>query len=99
MGIYEADLQFWDQQDLNQFFANFTSIPNGTHPSTNSVDGGVSKTDKVSEGGGEILLDLDVAYPIVYPQSIVIWDENDLHYQGFNNDTSSFGFVSTASMR
>lgn len=94
MGIYESDLQFWDQKDLDLFFKNFTKIPQGVHPSTNSIDGGVAKTNNVSEGGGEMMLDLELAYPIVYPQSIVIWDENDLHYQSWNNDTSSFGFVS-----
>lgn len=59
MGIFEAELQFWDQEDLNLFFTNFTKyIPNGTHPTNNLIDGGVAITTNISEAGGESMLDL-----------------------------------------
>lgn len=62
MGIFEAELQYWDQLDLDLFFTNFTHfIPNGTHPIDNNVDGGVAKTTNVSEAGGESMLDLEVS--------------------------------------
>ena len=65
MGIFEAELQYWDQFDLNSFFTNFTRwIPNGTHPLNNLVDGGVAVTTNVSAAGEEAMLDLDMAYPI-----------------------------------
>lgn len=96
MAIYEADLQQWDQTDMNLFFANFTPwIHNGTGPRTVSIDGGVPHNNNVTNAainGGEILLDLQLSYPIVYPQTIEIWDENDMHYQSWTNDTSLFGF-------
>lgn len=64
MGIFEAELQYWDQPDLDLFFTNFTHwIPNGTHPIDNNVDGGVAKTTNVSEAGGESMLDLEVRKP------------------------------------
>lgn len=64
MGIFEAELQYWDQLDLDLFFTNFTHwIPNGTHPIDNNVDGGVAKTTNVSEAGGESMLDLEVRKP------------------------------------
>lgn len=64
MGVFEAELQYWDQLDLNLFFSNFTHwIPNGTHPIDNNVDGGVAKTTNVSEAGGESMLDLEVRKP------------------------------------
>lgn len=64
MGIFEAELQYWDQLDLDLFFTNFTHwIPNGTHPVDNNVDGGVAQTANVSEAGGESMLDLEVSKP------------------------------------
>ena len=64
MGIFEAELQYWDQHDLDSFFTNFTQIPNGTHPINNEIDGGVAQTSNISAAGGEAMLDLDMAYPI-----------------------------------
>lgn len=64
MGVFEAELQYWDQLDLDLFFTNFTHwIPNGTHPIDNNVDGGVAQTANVSEAGGESMLDLEVGKP------------------------------------
>ena len=111
MGIFEAELQYWDQHDLNSFFTNFTRIPNGTHPINNEVDGGVAQTHDVAIAGGEAMLDLDMAYPIgqirqisveflqvvlisfaVYPQTITVWNVDDIYYQTFPNDTYTWGF-------
>lgn len=64
MGVFEAELQYWDQLDLDLFFTNFTHwIPNGTHPIDNNVDGGVAQTTDVSEAGDESMLDLEVRKP------------------------------------
>ena len=93
MGIYESDLQFWDQLSLNLFFRNFTPyIPQGTHPSLKSIDGGIAQTTNVSMDGGEVELDLQLAYPIVYPQTITIWDEDDIPYQTIESNTYNSGF-------
>lgn len=41
MGIFESELQFYQQNDLNSFFTSFThNIPNGTHPIAANIDGG-----------------------------------------------------------
>lgn len=64
MGIFEAELQYWNQHDLNSFFTNFTRIPNGTHPIDIEIDGGVAQTRNISADGEEAMLDLDMAYPI-----------------------------------
>ncbi|KAF2171470.1 hypothetical protein M409DRAFT_63728 [Zasmidium cellare ATCC 36951] len=92
MGIFEAELQFWDQVDLDKFFTNFTNIPNGTHPIDYNIDGAVSKTTNVSEAGVEAMLDLELAYPIVYPQTISIFNEDDLFYQAQANQTYNYGY-------
>ena len=98
MGIYESEFQRWDQTDLDIFFANFTNgrVPKGAHPISMAIDGGRSEalqTFPKTNNGDEAALDLNIAYPIVYPQQIGIWDENDLHYQHWiKNDTWTWGF-------
>lgn len=64
MGIFE-DGDFYSQEDLNLFFANFTSyIPAGTHPIPNFVDGAEAPVP-VTDAGGESDLDFELAYPIM----------------------------------
>ncbi|KAI1868901.1 hypothetical protein JX265_006880 [Neoarthrinium moseri] len=93
LGIFEAELQFWDQRDLDLFYANLTNwIPRGTHPINEEIDGGVAQTSNSSLAGGEAMLDLLLAYPIVYPQSITVLNVDDLHYQTWDNDTYTWGF-------
>jgi tripeptidyl-peptidase-1 len=93
MGIYESLLEFWNQQDLDSFFTSlYPVIPNGTHPIDNGIDGGVATTSSPVNDGGEMMLDIQLAYPIVYPQTVTIWDEDDLNYQGEANVTYNGGF-------
>lgn len=71
LGIYEADNEVYAQKDLNDFFTlTQIGIPNGTHPTANII-GNVNATGPVKDAGGEATLDYDMAYPIVYPQTIV----------------------------
>lgn len=93
MGIFESELQFWAQEDLNLFFTNFTSyIPNGTHPIDINIDGGVARTTNLSLAGGEAELDLMLAYPIIYPQTITLYNVDDLLWQADPNITYTYGF-------
>jgi tripeptidyl-peptidase-1 len=88
LGIFEAELQFWDQEDLNLFYANFSpKIPQGTHPINEEIDGGIATTNRSALAGGEAMLDLQLAYPIVYPQTITVLNVDDIHYQTWANDT------------
>ena len=87
MGIFEAELQFWAQEDLDLFFTRLaTHIPNGTHPIGDLIDGGVAKTTNLSEAGPESELDFQLSYPIVYPQKITTFNVDDLHYQTWLNE-------------
>ena len=71
LGIYEADNEVYAQKDLNDFFTlTQVGIPNGTHPVGNLI-GNVTASGAVKDAGGEATLDYDMAYPIVYPQTIV----------------------------
>lgn len=33
-----------------------------------------------------------LAYPIVHPQTITVWNVDDIHYQTWENDTYTWGF-------
>jgi tripeptidyl-peptidase-1 len=88
LGIFESELQFYTQQDLDLFFANFTpQIPKGTHPIAANVDGGQQSTTDPYYAGGEVSLDLQLAYPIVYPQTITDYEVDDFIVQSNPNDT------------
>ncbi|KAF2098918.1 putative protease S8 tripeptidyl peptidase I [Rhizodiscina lignyota] len=91
LGIFEEG-DFYAQEDLDLFFSNFTKyIPNGTHPTLKSIDGGVAPTTNVSNAGGESDLDFQLAYPIVYPQEIVVYQVDDIPYATFEIPTAGFG--------
>ncbi|PQE18973.1 hypothetical protein CJF32_00010051 [Rutstroemia sp. NJR-2017a WRK4] len=93
LGIFESELQFYTQMDLDLFFTNFTSyIPNGTHPVAANIDGGMQSTDDPNYAGGEANLDIQLAYPIVYPQTITLYQVDDYIVQANQNDTYTFGF-------
>lgn len=93
MGIFESELQFYTQKDLDSFFTNFTSyIRNGTHPVAANIDGGQQSTEDSFEAGGEVNLDLMLVYPIVYPQTITLYQVDDFIVQANQNDTYTFGF-------
>ncbi|KAI9664857.1 MAG: hypothetical protein M1821_006305 [Bathelium mastoideum] len=83
IGIYENG-DFYAQEDLNLFFANFTPyIPQGTHPTLDSIDGGEAPVP-LSEAGGESSLDFQLAYPIIYPQGATLFQTDDINYSNGN---------------
>ncbi|KAB8299062.1 hypothetical protein EYC80_001187 [Monilinia laxa] len=93
LGIFESELQFYTQNDLDLFFTNFTKhIPNGTHPIPANIDGGVQSTTDPYYAGGEANLDIQLAYPILYPQQITLYQVDDYIVQANQNDTYTFGF-------
>jgi tripeptidyl-peptidase-1 len=88
LGIFEEG-DVYAQEDLDLFFANYSSnIPKGTSPTPAFIDGAQAPTD-VADAGGESDLDFELAYPIVYPQTITLYQTDDLyeatHAQGAFN--------------
>ena len=69
LGVFEEG-NYYDQKDLDLFFSRYTNIPNGTHPVLNSINGAIGSVTNISEAGLEVLLDLELAYPLIYPQQI-----------------------------
>ena len=76
IGVFESGPSY-SQKDLNSFFTRFApQIPNGTHPTNNKIDGAVAPS-KVQEASGEANLDLDLIYPLVYPQNVTLFQADD----------------------
>ncbi|KAL9088620.1 MAG: hypothetical protein Q9165_006140 [Trypethelium subeluteriae] len=94
LGIFESELQYYRQEDLDLFFTNLTHgrIPNGTHPIPANIDGGIQVAPNLTSAGTEVELDLMLAYPIVYPQTITLYEVDDLLVQADPNDTYTYGF-------
>lgn len=74
-------------------------IPNGTWPEERLIDGAVGAIEDPSnftnvEDGAESALDFNSAIPLIYPQGIVLFQEDDQWYEshggynGFWNSTS-----------
>lgn len=93
LGIFESELQFYTQKDLDSFFTTYRKdIENGTHPIGANIDGGMQSTKDLFQAGPEVALDLQLAYPIVYPQEITLYDVDDFIVQANQLDTYTFGF-------
>jgi tripeptidyl-peptidase-1 len=73
MGLYESG-DIYSQQDLDLYFAEFVpSIPQGTHPKLDSIDGGVAPVAPLSEfNTGESDLDIDIAFSLIYVSGMLV---------------------------
>ncbi|KAF2669928.1 subtilisin-like protein [Microthyrium microscopicum] len=83
IGVFEtvSDGNAYSQNDLNLFFRKFyPQIPNGTHPTLQSVEGGSAPADpkNISLISGESNLDFELIYPIVYPQGVKLYQVADI---------------------
>ncbi|KAE8352214.1 peptidase S8/S53 domain-containing protein [Aspergillus coremiiformis] len=79
LGVFEEG-SMYSQEDLNLFFGNFTPwIPQGTKPQPAFIDGGTAPAP-VEDAGTESNLDFQLAYPIVYPQTLTLYQTDDKFY-------------------
>ncbi|TKA61095.1 hypothetical protein B0A55_11048, partial [Friedmanniomyces simplex] len=78
LGFYEAG-DYYAQADLNAFFTQYApNVPNGTAPVPAFIDGAqapVAVDDPTNTGESDI--DLDMAFSLVYPQSVVLYQTDD----------------------
>jgi tripeptidyl-peptidase I len=76
VGIFSANHTYL-QSDLDIFFEHFTStIPAGTTPDTHFVNGGKLDSQFRDTDTFEADLDVEMAWPLVYPQNISFYDVN-----------------------
>jgi tripeptidyl-peptidase-1 len=87
MGIFEKSDTFM-QIDLDLFFANFTPrIPKGGQPTLAFIDGSEITSNSLPAKGA-FNLDFELAYLLIYPQSITLYQTDDVYYVERLNFTS-----------
>ena len=75
VGIYENASDVYSQSDLDKFFAKYApQVPQGTHPSYNGIDGAPQPVQSGSPlVTGESDVDFSIAYSLIYPQNVVLY--------------------------
>lgn len=81
LGIFEDLGDYYAQTDLNEFFLSLAAyIPQGTAPELRGIDGASAPTT-VENAGPESDLDLQISYPIIWPQGSVLFQTDDANYE------------------
>ena len=72
LGMFEF-IDTYDQKDLDLFFKYFAKeIPQGTHPKLDSINSATAPTTP-KNGGSESIVDLTLAFSLIYPQNITLY--------------------------
>lgn len=81
LGIYELG-DFYAQSDIDATFAAFSPwVLNGTHPTPAFIDGAEAPVQADSPyNGGESDVDLTISIPLIYPQTVTLYQTDDLYY-------------------
>ncbi|TVY82742.1 Tripeptidyl-peptidase sed1 [Lachnellula suecica] len=91
LGIFESLDVHYSRHDLDVFFSTlYPEIPNGTYPIEDLIDGAIGATEDTTEYVPidlESGLDFDSAWPLIYPQKLVLFQEDDEYYES----TGDFG--------
>lgn len=73
MGMFESLGDVYSQEDLDKFFSLVApNIPQGTGPKLDLINGATAP-NRQQDAGGESTLDFDMAYPIIYPQTMTLF--------------------------
>ena len=74
LGVFEEG-DVYAQQDLNLFFEHYAPfVPDGTHPTLNSINGATAPVPPGSPSNtGESDIDLDLGFSLLYPQGIQLY--------------------------
>ncbi|KAG8405499.1 hypothetical protein J3458_022151 [Metarhizium acridum] len=66
--------------------SNTPYIPNGTHPAPHSVDGAQAPVPLRSpQNGGESDIDIDIVQSFILPQSMLLYQVDDIYYSSKSN--------------
>lgn len=85
LGVLEFYPDAYSQQDLNMYFKAFAPyVPQGTHPTLVSIDGGKAPVPQ-PRAGGESDIDFSISIPLVYPQTVTLYQVGPVSFNGFNN--------------
>ncbi|KAI1352315.1 subtilisin-like protein [Xylaria sp. FL0043] len=88
LGIFESIDDHYSKKDLDVFFPTLypgLKVPTGTYPEERLIDGAIGAVETPSpfplEVGLETSLDFDSAWPLIYPQGIVLYQTDDEYYE------------------
>lgn len=91
LGIFALN-SWYQYQDLDLFFGNYApDIPVGTRPRNLSVDQATwfydDPNDPYVTYAAEADLDIEVSWPIIYPQNITVFQVDDIYYNLYSAST------------
>lgn len=94
MGLFETYDAF-AQGDISLFFEHFAkNVPANTSPKVISVDGGEAPVPASSvQNSAESDIDLDLSISLIYPQTVTIYQVDDL--PNSSGETGAAGFLNT----
>ncbi|KAK5129907.1 hypothetical protein LTR08_002708 [Meristemomyces frigidus] len=94
MGLFETYDAF-SQGDIDLFFQHYAPwVPQSTSPEVISVDGGTAPVAPSSvRNGGESDIDIELAYSLIYPQQVTVYEVDDL--PNSSEETGITGFLNT----
>lgn len=85
LGIFESIDVHYARSDLDIYFSTlYPHIPNGTYPEERLIDGAIGATEDTTEYvpiNLEAPLDFDSSWPLIYPQKLVLFQEDDEYYE------------------
>jgi len=85
LGVLEFSPDAYSQTDLNDFFKAFSpNVPQGTHPTLVSINGGKAPVS-VKKAGGESDIDFDLTISLTYPQEVTLYEVGTSSYSMFSN--------------
>lgn len=82
LGLYEQG-DYFAKSDLDLYYAHFAPwVPQGTYPTPALIDGAnYSVPDYSPLNTGESDIDIDMAYSLIYPQSVTLYQVDDQLYE------------------
>ncbi|KAJ4856549.1 pro-kumamolisin, activation domain-containing protein [Trichoderma breve] len=103
LGIFGGLDEHYSKADLDTFFATLhPHIPNGTYPEERLIDGAIGSVEDVpgynqSVAGVEADMDIEAAWPLIWPQGVVLFQTDDQFYEVSQKapDTPYHGFWNT----
>ena len=94
LGVFENQNDVYSQSDLDKFFAKYApQVPSGTHPTINEIDGAPTPVPSSSSlVTGESNVDFSIAYSLLYPQSIVLYQTEEVAPSGGDEVENEFTY-------
>ncbi|GJN77804.1 hypothetical protein PLIIFM63780_001297 [Purpureocillium lilacinum] len=78
LGIFEAEQEMYVQSDMDMYVAvHAPYVPQNFTPEVYEIDGTVGTSDNPHDAGYETMLDFEMAVPLIYPQSTVLYMSPD----------------------